>query len=164
MFVSLAQITATNLGTSEDGLFCAGKATPAGAHMLIVTDQDGRFVVLLDEGRQRFHFYPIEQSWGRISGTAFQSARIEVDHSSSFDPERGETLGDLVIVGSEPAIVAVNGSSTWADPMRFFLAERDASGGGVAVGFHRWRYVVGPEEAPIVVWERSIEPAGAERA
>ncbi|WP_267395567.1 MULTISPECIES: hypothetical protein [unclassified Sphingomonas] len=164
MFVPLDQVTATSLRTSKDGLFCAGKPTPAGARMLIITDQDGRFAVLLDEGPQRFHFYPIEQSWGRITGTTFQNARIEVDHSSSFDPERGEALGDLVIVGSMAAIVAVNGSSSWADPMRFFLAERDTTRGGEAVGFHRWRYVVGSEAAPTVVWERTPEPARAARA
>lgn len=159
MFVPFDQITATSLGTSGNGLFRASKPTPAGANMLVVTDQDGRFAVLLDEGPQRFHFYPIEQTWGRITGAAFLNARLEVDHASSFDPERGEALGDLVIVGAVPAIVVTNGSSSWGDPMRFFLAPRESKGGGPAVGFHRWRYVVGRETAPIVVWKHAAEPA-----
>ena len=159
MFVPSDQVTATTLGTSSNGLFRASKTTPAGANMLVVTDQDGRFVVLLDEGPQQFRFYPIEQSWGRITGATFLNARLEVDHSSSFDPERGEALGDLVIVGAVPAIVVANGSNSWGDPMQFFLAPHEAKAGGSAVGFHHWRYVVGPETIPIVVWEHAAKPA-----
>lgn len=131
--------------------------------MLVTTDQDGRYAILLDEGTQQFQFFPIEQNWGSLKGTMLAAARIEVDPASSFDPERGETLGDLVLVGRVPAIVAKSGGGSWAEPMRFYLGEINKTHRELATGFRRWRYVVGPETAPVLVWEHSPspEPAGA---
>lgn len=155
MFTSIDHTTATNLATCPDGLFYAARSTSVGAHILVSTDQDGRYAILLDEGKQRFEFFLIEQNWGNLKGIIFPAARIEVDHTSSFDPDRGESLGDLVLVGGVPAIVAKSGGVSWADPMRFYLSAIDKTTPGVAIGFRRWRYVVGPEIAPMVLWEQS---------
>lgn len=155
MFVPIDQFTATSLATCADGLFRTARMTPAGAHMLVTTDQDGRYAILLDEGAQRFQFFQIEQNWGSLKGTIVAAARIEVDPTSSFDPERGETLGDLVLVGKVPAVIAKSGGGSWADPMRFYLGEVDKTQRELATGFRRWRYVVGPEATPLVLWEHS---------
>jgi hypothetical protein len=156
-YISASAVVASDVRNAEPGF--VHMFGPFSGPGLIVHDKHGRYLVYLQPGNE-FVFMSLQKARGVLKGLLHREPTIEVDHETAFDPDRGdgEGLGDLLMQGTRPHIVAKPSGDSWGEHHRVALwpTPETIEGGDLPwVGFRKWRLVIMIGEDRHVLWERT---------
>lgn len=158
MYIPTLSLIVTDVRVARPGFVHLFGAFPGPA--LLTQDDYGIFVTYLREPNE-FVFASIEKARGTTKGFLHPEPLIEVDRDSAFDPERGdgEALGDLLMQGTHPHVVARAAGDNWSDPQRVLLwggSDDEKQNDLPWIGFRRWRLMLAVGNGQQLLWERTV--------